>query len=93
MAIPKPVIYTPVAPIVIMNIPVLEKEVRKIINTDVTQALETTKITSVTVSKNTNLQVYEIKATNAQGKSVNIEIVYNPTTQQTTVVDVSEVKP
>lgn len=68
------------------------EEVKKIVNADATVELETSKITSVTVSKNTNVQVYQIKAADANNKPVSIEIIYNPTTQETTVVDVSEVK-
>lgn len=44
----------------------------------------------MTVSKSTNVQVYNVIAVK-DGKNVSIEIVYNPTTDEGTVVDTTEV--
>ena len=46
----------------------------------------------MTVSKNTNVEVYNVETVDDSGKDVNIEIVYNPITEIGTVIDVSEVK-
>jgi len=37
--------------------------------------------------------VYNIKTVNSKGKDTSIEIIYNPVTDEGTVVDVSEGKP
>lgn len=92
LAVPKPVILRPRNPEVIIKIPVIEQQVNKIISLDTSKALDTTKITSVTVSENTNVEVYNIRAIDANNKSVAIEIVYNPANGASVVVDVSEVK-
>ena len=55
IAVPKPTIKLPIRPAVIVETPVLMEEVRKVINKDVTTTIESNKITSVTVTKNTNV--------------------------------------
>lgn len=68
IAMPKPAVLVPKAPSVILEIPTIEESVRKIINVDTTQTVETSRITSVTVSEKTNVQVYSIKALDAKDK-------------------------
>lgn len=83
---PKPVIFTPIKPAIVTGNPVLVSEITKVAK------IETTKITTVSVSKQTNVEVYEITGVNNEGKEVSVEIVYNPSTDEGSVVDVVEVK-
>ena len=86
---PKPISCFPVQPEVVYQVPVLETEVKKVLKTT---KIEKTQIKSVTMSKNTNVQIYNVETVDESGKDINIEIVYNPITEIGTVVDVSEIK-
>ena len=48
-----------------------------------------TQIKTVSVSKNTNVQVYAIEAINDKGNNISIEVSYNPATEEGALVDVS----
>lgn len=85
---PKPIVTAPVAPTIIKEVAILESEVKKVLKVSTSSTLEMTQISSVTVSQNTNVQVYHVKATDNEDKEVDIEIVYNPTTEEAIVTDV-----
>lgn len=60
----------------------------KIINSDTKNTLETTKITSVVKSEQTNVHVYTITTLNSKNENVNVQIVYNPSTEVVKSVDI-----
>ena len=87
---PKPIICLPVAPTVVFEIPVLETQIKKVLKTS---KITKEQIKEVTVSKNTNVEVYKVRTVDSKGKEVFIELVHNPVTERCGVVDVSEGKP
>ena len=60
----------------------------KIINTDTQKTLETSKIISVVKSEQTNVHVYTITTLNSKNENVNVQIVYNPSTEVVKSVDI-----
>lgn len=60
----------------------------KIINTDTKKTLETSKIISVVKSEQTNVHVYTITTLNSKNENVNVQIVYNPSTEVVKSVDI-----
>lgn len=71
-----------------MNNTQISAELIKIINTDTKKTLETTKIISVVKSEQTNVHVYTITTLNNKNENVNVQIVYNPSTEVVKSVDV-----
>ena len=57
---PKPISCFPVTPEVVYEIPVLETEVKKVLKISKENKIEKTQIKSVTVSKNTNVPIYNV---------------------------------
>lgn len=86
---PQPISTVVVSPTVVTTIPSIQNELIKIFKIDATQPFPIDKIEQVTVTSNANVQIYYVKTVDSNNQSVRAEITYNPSTGQSTVVDLS----
>lgn len=89
LVVPKPISCYPVDPVIVTEIPSIEKQIKSTLKVT---TVEVENIKKVTVSKNTNKPVYHVTTTNDNGEEVEIELVYDPNTQTSTVINVGIVK-
>jgi hypothetical protein len=87
---PKPFISTPIPAVDIEKNSMISAELIKIINSDSTKTLETSKIISVIKSEQKSVDVYKITTLNSKNENVTVEIIYSPSSEVVKSVEVAQ---
>lgn len=90
MSKPKPIQFVPTTSDEVLAIPQISKLLTTVVNTDKTKPINASRINSAVISSNTNIQIYNIQAVDANNRNVTVEIQYNPVTSTAILSDVSQ---
>lgn len=87
----KPIVAVPVSNEEIAGNTEVAAQLVKILNTDTSKVLDTTKFISVVKSEKTSTTIYTIKTVDTNNQTISIEVMQNPLTNLVKVIDVSKV--